>query len=156
MLGVDLPPTPPIEINHTCLAAAAYYYQVPPEVLVAVRIQEGGWPGFERTNTNASRDLGVMQINTIHLKLFQRHGVSEAMLRDNECVSLFAGAYILKSELERAPDFWTGVGHYHSRTAGLRDVYVGRIKARLDELMTKHRAYFTWLRGVLIPRLAGR
>ncbi|MDR9468928.1 MAG: hypothetical protein RI559_11815, partial [Marinospirillum sp.] len=52
---MDLPP---------CAATYADFYEVPMVIMMAIREQEGGWPGAEIKNRNGTVDLGVMQINS--------------------------------------------------------------------------------------------
>ena len=66
-----------------------------PDVVMAVIIgTEGGWPGAEIRNANGSHDLGVAQINTIHLPTFAAFGITREQLRDDACVNLAAAAYL--------------------------------------------------------------
>lgn len=149
MLIPDLPPIEimqPIAIENRCVVAASAYYDLPPELIVAVRIQEAGTIGRTSENTNKSRDMGPMQINTIHLEEFSRHGIHERDLIENECTNLFAGAYRLRVELNRASDFWEGVGNYHSATAVHHYSYRRHIADRLRKLYANYQPYVKWLR----------
>lgn len=96
-----------------------------------------------------------MQINTIHLERFAKHGISEDLLKRDECVSIFAGAHILQTEVKAAGDFWQGVGRYHSRTPSLRDGYIAKVRGRLEKLQRRHQAYFIWLKTVVLPKILG-
>lgn len=114
-----------------CLSSAATRYHLPPLVLKAVLLTEGGWRGLRKRNTNGSYDLGPAQINTIHLPELRRYGVSETQLTYDVCVNLFVAAYRLRFEINRAGDFWRGVGNYHSRTPHLSHAYQERVKRNL-------------------------
>ncbi len=101
-----------------CVAAAAERYAVPSPLLLAVMRTEGGTTGrTSRPNGNGSLDLGLMQINEIHLPELARYGISREMVIHNECVNIFIGAFILSRELAKpGADYWTNVGAYNSRT----------------------------------------
>lgn len=146
---IDMPPLPPAHptnIEHECVIGAAAYYQLPPELIVAVRQQEAGTRGRYTTNTNGTADLGPMAINTIHLKSFAQHGITKSQLLNDSCTNIFAGAHILRREISRAKDTWTGVGNYHSRTAKFHWRYRTKVSERLQRLTSRYGSYVQWLR----------
>ncbi len=105
----------------TCIFLAAQTYGVPPAVLVGILEVEGGKVGQEVRNTNNTYDLGPMQINTIWLPELAKHwGVSEATarrwVRDDGCVNIGVGAWILRQKSEEAGSIYSGIAHYHSKT----------------------------------------
>jgi soluble lytic murein transglycosylase-like protein len=105
-----------------CLQAAAERYQVPVELVRAILKAEGGRPGLAVRNKNGSFDLGPMQINTIWLPSLHPLGITLAQLRDDYCVNVAVGTWILARELQRMPrepsraDVWQAAANYHSRT----------------------------------------
>lgn len=117
-----------------CMASAAERYSIPLDVMRAVVATEGGWDGLKKRNTNGSYDLGRAQINTIHLKELAGYGVSERQLVRDVCVNLHVAAYRLRFEINRAGDFWRGVGNYHSRTPSRSEAYQARVRSRLGTL----------------------
>lgn len=136
----------PIVINQECLLTAALGYQIPPDLLVAIRQQEGGQVGKATKNNNGSRDLGPMQINTVHAEMFQDLGVSQAAIRDSECVNLLAGAFLLRKAINRNDGhIWAAVGEYHSRTPWRSKIYQEKIHDRLITLYARYRPYVEWL-----------
>lgn len=130
----DLPPDLPRDYPEAvCIKWAAERQSVPEEVLWAIRLQEGGRRGLVRTNSNNSYDVGVMQINSTHFKEFsEKWGVKSSWLTHSNCISIFAGAYILRRELNRTNDFWRGVGSYNSRTPSVNAVYQQKIRGILS------------------------
>ena len=100
----------------TCVRAASQRYGVPVDLVYAIIKTEGGTTGQTVGNTNGSRDMGLMQINTIHLPELAKHGITRDMVIGNECLNIHVGAFILHRELSRGGDFWTNVGAYNSRT----------------------------------------
>lgn len=118
----------------TCAAGAATHYAVPLALVHAVMRQEGGRPGFTRTNTNGSEDIGVMQINSIHLPELARYGISRERLLNDGCLNVFIGTWMLKREIVQAGNLWRGVGNYHSHTPALNVKYQWLVWGRLKQL----------------------
>ena len=139
-------PHPPVSVR--CLVNAAAWYRLPPDLLLAILMQEGGRNGMSRANSNGSRDLGPMQINTVNLPVFTAHGVYRSSIRDDACTNIFAGAYLLRRNLDHSDGrIWEAVGDYHSHTPGLAHSYRQAIHRRLVLLYTRHRAMVRKLRA---------
>lgn len=117
-----------------CLIGASRRYQIPVPVLQAVLATEGGWEGLRKRNSNGTYDLGVGQINTIHLPELAKYGVTEHALVHDRCTNLLVASYRLRTEINRAGEFWRGVGNYHSRTPHYHAIYMDRIRANLARL----------------------
>lgn len=119
-----------------CILAASAAHQVPPAVLVILLNVEGGQLGRVSGNTNATVDIGPMQVNEIWLPELARHwrtSVAQAFtaLRDDFCFNVEAGAWILRRGLDGARgDFWEGVGYYHSRSPGHKANYLRKVLAQ--------------------------
>jgi len=146
---MDLPPhiQAPVDIIHECVVEASAYYATPPELLIAIRIQEGGAPGMMSPNKNGSFDLGPMQINTIHRSMFAGYNISMEQIRDDECTNIYAGAYIFHKELLSARgDVWRAVGNYHSRTPTFHHRYRSGVIRHYQRIKRTHGPYLTWLR----------
>lgn len=115
--AADAGPAVDREQRAVCVASAAARYAVPVPLVYAVMRTEGGTTGkVSKANGNGSRDLGLMQVNEIHLPELGRLGITREMLIHNECVNIFIGTFILSRELNKPADFWTNVGAYNSRT----------------------------------------
>lgn len=104
-----------------CILLAAQTYSVPPAVLLGIMEVEGGRPGIQVSNTNGSYDLGVMQINTIHLpKLSKLWSVPKSTalrwVRDDACTNIGVAAWLLRGHVERTKSLSVAIAHYHSRT----------------------------------------
>lgn len=112
-----------------CVTQAAQDYSLPVRGLLAVWLTEGGVPGTISQNRNGTADYGPMQINTIWAnKLEEDFGITKEMLTDDFCMSIRAGAYILRYEINLAGgSFWDGVGHYHSRTPHHKNRYINTV-----------------------------
>lgn len=109
------PPSDPTRLS-ICIDRAAAYHQVSPVLLRAIAWHEGGFKThWVSKNTNGSRDIGALQINSIHLKELAQYGVHEADLLDG-CVSAYVGAWHLKRQIDKYGLTWQAVGAYHSAT----------------------------------------
>jgi len=92
------------------LFAAASYYQVPYELLVAIaKVESALNPHALNVNKDGSKDVGLMQVNTRWAK---RLGVSEEALRDLRYNAL-VGAWVLRLCIERFGLGWRAVDCYN-------------------------------------------
>ena len=105
-----------------CILAAAKLYREPPAVLLILLNVEGGTLGAVSENSNATVDIGPMQVNQIWIPALAAHWHASQQatflaLRDNFCANVEAGAWILRQGLDEANgDLWGGVAIYHSQT----------------------------------------
>lgn len=103
-----------------CITAAAQAHRLPPVILVVLLRVEGGSLGAVSSNTNATVDIGPMQVNQIWIPEVAAHWRASradtyTALRDSFCANIEAGAWILRRALDEAGgDFWEGVSFYHS------------------------------------------
>lgn len=123
----------------TCIFAAAETYSVPPAVLLSILQVEGGRPGQQVKNTNDSYDLGPMQINTIWLPELAGHwrvSKTEAwrQVRDDACVNIGVGAWILRRKMDETGSLYQGIAHYHSATPKYGHVYRAKVMAAMQNL----------------------
>ncbi len=107
-----------------CIFAAAQTYAVPPSVLLGIINVEGGRIGQAVKNSNNTYDLGPMQINTIWIPELARYwGISTAKatseVRDNPCINIGVGAWILRSKINQTGSLKKGIAYYHSGTPKL-------------------------------------
>ncbi|WP_052181221.1 lytic transglycosylase domain-containing protein [Plesiomonas sp. ZOR0011] len=134
-----LPPQPPsIE---ACIAASSNRFNVHTDLIKAVIRTEGGKVGTKSKNKNGSYDLGIMQINTIHLPSLQQYGITEKQLIHNACVNIAAGTWLLAKSIgtpSNAYEYWQGVGNYHSKTPKLNVTYRNKVWRNLLSIRQKH------------------
>ena len=113
-----------------CITAAADAHRLPPAVLVILLHVEGGSLGRTSQNTNATVDIGPMQVNQIWVPQVAAHwratpAATFLALRDSFCANVEAGAWILRQGLDEAHgDFWQGVGYYHSHAPQHKAAYL--------------------------------
>jgi hypothetical protein len=129
-----------------CAREAAVEYGVPLVVVLLLLKVEGGWPGAEvankpRKDGSVTYDLGPMQINDAAWgTFFGRLGITREMLRDDACVNIHAGTWIVASHYrdivaERRRDgrdasgaFPEAMLRYHSRTPDRQEAYSSAIE----------------------------
>ena len=129
-----------VKVIESCLKAAGAAHGLSPVVLVILLHVEGGRLGRVSGNTNATVDIGPMQVNEIWLPQIARHwrtSVPAAFtaLRDNFCANVEGGAWILRQGIDEARgDFWGGVGYYHSHNPDYKTAYLHKVLAQAIRL----------------------
>lgn len=131
-VAVEPPITP---VTQECMVQVAGKLQLPLAALYGVLYQEGGTPGKVSKNTNGTYDIGPMQVNSIWLPFFRtNYGITEAQLRNDGCLNVWAGGALLWMEVQRAKgDYWKAIGNYHSRTPIHHDRYKYSIAKKLTQ-----------------------
>lgn len=115
-----------------CFVDAALRYQVNPLLLRAIARQESSFRADAvNENTNGTRDIGVMQINTWWLGgPLGKAGLTEEHLFQ-PCLNIHVGAWILANEIQRHGLSWKAIGSYHSPTEWRQADYARRIHRHL-------------------------
>lgn len=106
-----------------CFDLASRHQGVNSTVLRAIAMMEN--PRCDATvsrNTNGSVDVGCMQINSVHFRELERHGIFPHDLLD-QCKNIYIGAWHYKKMVRKYGNTWTAIGAYHSETPHLRDRY---------------------------------
>ena len=134
-----------------CWAAAAHRYDLPVELLYAIgQVESGHKIAAVGTNTNGSRDLGVMQINSNWLPMLNRYGITEQDLLTKPCTNIQVGAWILAQEVARTGYTWYSIGAYNAgpltsakseksrkKKIATYRVYAGKVLARWKQIRAK-------------------
>ncbi len=111
-----------------CYDDAAVYQHVNPMMLRAIVWQEShGNVTARHDNANGSVDIGIAQINSIHLPALAGYGIAPTALYDG-CVNVYVEAWILKQKMVKYGNTWQAVGAYHSETPAKRDAYARSIR----------------------------
>lgn len=126
-----------------CWNEAASRYDLEPELLQAIAAVESGYRAgaMNYANRNGTHDIGLMQINSIHLPRLLKLGITEERLRNEPCLSVEVGASILAEFIQRFGYNWTAVGSYNvgagagPKHDALRLQYAQKIWARYEELV---------------------
>lgn len=117
-----------------CYSLAAQYHGVNEMVLRAIAIRESTEkPNAMNMNSNGSKDVGVMQINSINMEELGIYGISEKHLWD-PCNNIYVGAWILRKHIDHSGNTWKAVGRYKSKTPSIRDEYAKEIESIVNVL----------------------
>ncbi|HCT06024.1 MAG TPA: invasion protein IagB [Pseudomonas sp.] len=128
-----------------CWDEAASRYDLEPELLQAIAAVESGYrtQAVNYDNRNGTRDIGLMQINSIHLPRLLKQGITEERLLNEPCLSVEVGASILAEFVRRFGYNWTAVGSYNvgpgpgPQREALRMRYAEKIWARYEALVAR-------------------
>lgn len=117
----------PLTAETRCVVTAAERHSVNPWVLKAIlKVESNFKPGALNRNPNGSVDIGMAQINSIHLKELGKYGISDKDLLD-PCVSTYVAAWHLAKQYRAHGNTWFAVGAYHSATPCFNDRYAGLV-----------------------------
>ena len=123
---VDLPPA--IEERVVCSIAAAIYYQVPANIVLAVADIENGRPGHVSRNTNGTLDVGPMQFNTKYLVELSAYGITVKDVLNPGCYPYELATWRIRRHIENDHgDLWTKSANYHSRTPQFNSIYRAKL-----------------------------
>ena len=138
--GQSLPrATSPAPVYNNCWDLAAIYYKVDAWLLFAIASHESKFTsGAIGKNSNGTQDLGIMQINTIHLPAISRYGVSRDDILNDNCKGIYFAAMLLRDCINKYGNNIDGVGCYHSRTPSRRRRYGAMVLAEYRALVQKH------------------
>ncbi|EAL2830327.1 lytic transglycosylase domain-containing protein [Campylobacter lari] len=114
---------------------AARKYNIPMALLKTIALTENA--AYEHNiigrNKNQTRDYGLMQINSIHLK---RYGVSE-----KEIVKVSANidiaARLLYEIIQRYGFNWNAIGRYHSANDKYKNIWLDKVMKNLVAIVLK-------------------
>ncbi len=133
-LPPSLPPVTEVDVRtlEDCVNYSAKYFNIHPYVIKALIVVEGGKNGTMSKNSNGTYDMGIMQINTIHLPALQKKypNITWKDIATNTCINIGVGTSILNDrlkEIKNKEDFWIGVGNYHSKTPKYRNRYLEKV-----------------------------
>ncbi len=126
-----------------CWVETANRYDIEPELLQAIAAVESGLraDSINPANSNGTRDIGLMQINSIHLPRLLKQGITEERLLSEPCLSVEVGASILAEFIQRFGYNWTAVGSYNvglgdgPQREALRMRYAEKIWSRYEALV---------------------
>ena len=121
-----------------CFAVAASTYDIPAEYLWAIGSVESSLTSVVGPrNKNGTYDIGIMQINTSHLKYLQKFGVSRQRLLKEPCLNIHIGAWVLRGNIDAHGETWEAVGAYNAskRRPDLRLKYARKVRKKLAWLV---------------------
>lgn len=95
---------------------AGEYYDINPKLLHAIAETESGKNpnAVNCANRNGSCDYGLMQINSIHLSMLQKHGIYKNDLF-NPRINIFVGAWVLKNCMNKHGNSYKTLNCYNGK-----------------------------------------
>jgi len=131
-----LPDDPPDVAR--CIQKASVEFGIPELPLWVILDVERGTLGQVSQNTNATYDIGPMQINSIWLpRLEQRFGITENDVLNDLCTNIFVGAWIYTQEYIRLGSTARAIAHYHSPTPRHQHRYLGMIEQAIERRLRR-------------------
>jgi hypothetical protein len=121
-------------VSFECARLSGESFSVPLALIFLVMETERGKVGEYSVNTNGSRDLGPMQINSLWLPILGKLGIEEETVRDNGCVNVAVAAWILRGHLLDTGDPLKALARYHSKTPKRGKIYLSAALSRADSL----------------------
>lgn len=100
--------------DQVCWDQAAAYHGVDPWLLYAIAYTESTHNpnAVSRPNRNGTYDIGLMQINSVHIPTLRAHGIDPSSLK-NACASTYIGAWVLSSKIRRYGYTWQAIAAYN-------------------------------------------
>ena len=121
----SIAPPQAVQSPERCIPAAAQHHRIDPRLLRAVlKVESDLRPWAFGRNANGTVDMGMAQINSIHLPELARHGIQTQHLFD-PCVASYVAAWLLRKNIDRHGLTWFGVAAYHSLTPEHNQRYQG-------------------------------
>lgn len=123
----------PVVSRGFCFREAGEAYDVSSDLLEAISLVESNNdPLAHGRNSNGTEDYGLMQVNSSWARAF---GGRWSLVKKDPCYNVMAGAWILRSCIDRYGEDWKAVECYHTGktggTAGKR--YVSKVVRALVE-----------------------
>lgn len=131
-----------------CLMTVANRYEIHPDVLLALLMVEGGTVGRNsRANQNGSYDIGLFQLNTIHLPALAALGISEDELRNDGCLNAAVAGWHLRriltpkvmASVTDDESYLRAIALYHSATPKFNEIYANKLRGAFTFLYKEDR-----------------
>lgn len=126
--------SPQMEERVVCSIAAAAKYEIPANILLAIREKEGGKPGQWVKNSNGTYDVGELQFNTRYLNDLAKYGISAKDVAAAGCYPYDLAAWRLRGHIRKDKgDLWRRAANYHSRTEEYNAIYRADLKVKAEK-----------------------
>lgn len=111
-----------------CFRKAAHVYHLNATLLEAIGKHESNFNRYAiHKNKDGSFDIGIMQINTRHLRRLSKIGVTTKDLFD-PCTNIYLGAWVLSRSIKAHGKTWLAVGAYNAKSPSKRMDYETKIR----------------------------
>lgn len=138
-VNTSIAPPQAVQSPERCIPAAAQHHRIDPRLLRAVlKVESDLRPWAMGRNANGTVDMGMAQINSIHLPELARHGIHSQHLFD-PCVASYVAAWLLRKNIDRHGLTWFGVAAYHSLTPEHNQRYQGLLMKVLYPDVAPHK-----------------
>lgn len=135
---------PEQQATGNCWEDAARTYGINAWLLYAIAEKESSLNphAINSQNTNGTRDIGLMQVNSFWLPILEQYGIGESDLF-KPCTSIFVGAWILAQNFRIYGKSWQAVGAYNVGTEssekadGLRRRYAEDVRNRFNRHVSR-------------------
>ena len=121
----------PLVSHAYCFEEAGARYGVDPKMLKAIAKVESNMDStvISKPNSNGTRDIGLMQINEVHLPLLAKFGITKETLLKDACVNVNVGAWVLSQGVKKNGNTWKAVGSYNSGNPVYQQIYAEKVSA---------------------------
>ena len=121
-----------IPATANCWEDAGNRYHIDPLLLYAIaKVESRLDPGAYNRNNDGTYDIGLMQINSRHLKKLAAFGIDEYKLQTEPCTSVMSGAWILAQFIQQMGYGWEAVGAYNAGAKASRKAHRTRYALRV-------------------------
>jgi hypothetical protein len=107
-----------------CFTEAGERYGVAPELLQAIaKVESSLNPraiNDRHKTATGSIDIGLMQINSSHLKRLSTWGITQDSLLNDPCLNVMVGAWLLVQHMAQHGHDWNGIGSYNASCTRLK------------------------------------
>ena len=126
-----------------CWAQASEKYKIPVDLLYAIARVETGNRGnlISGKNKNNTYDIGLMQINSIHLPRLKKYGINEKMLIEDPCTNLHVGAWILSEFIAKHGYTWQAIDSYNAGRPTKHKTYVNKVYAMHKRILQERKKF---------------
>lgn len=108
---------------------------IPLWAMIGILSVEKGKSGYALQNPNGTWDLGVFQVNTIHINELHELGISAEHILNDANVNAVVAGYLLGRHLKNENDIWEAIGSYHSKTPSIKRRYIQAVQSNLLDLV---------------------
>lgn len=105
-----------LSFSFDCFDMAGRDYKIDPDLLRAISWRETNFNqnAINTKNHDGSIDIGIMQINSNNIDKFIIYGINQDNMKNDACLNIYTGAYILALSFKRWGVTWEAVGAYNA------------------------------------------